>query len=324
MQPVQQALPETMRAWRATRFGGLDALNCESTSVPLLYGDEVLVEVQAAALNPVDLKTLHGLYPAVAQHDLPFTLGRDVAGVIAQGTRRAAGWEPGTRVCAFVGQGPGALADYVSVSASALANAPRAGAVDTAAAIPLAALTAWQGLFDYGKLERGQRVLIHGASGGVGRFAVQFARHCGAHVIVTASAPTHDALRALGASEAIDYRHDGFEDLAGEVDLVLDLVGGAVQARSWGVLKHGGAMVSALDEPSQIEADSHGAFAARYTARPDGAQLEHIVALFDQGAIKVEVAERFNFGDVGGAFERMEKGHLHGKLVVMREWHQVV
>ncbi|MFX1675758.1 NADP-dependent oxidoreductase [Paraburkholderia sp. A2WS-5] len=324
MEPLRNVLPETMRAWRATRFGGLDALACESTSVPLLYGDEVLVEVQAAALNPVDLKTLHGRYPAVAQHDLPFTLGRDVAGVIAQGSRRAAGWEPGTRVCAFVGQGPGALADYVAVSASALANAPCAGAVDTAAALPLAALTAWQGLFDYGKLQRGERVLIHGASGAVGRFAVQFARHCGAHVIVTASAPTHGALRALGAAETIDYRHDEFEDRAGEVDLVLDLVGGVVQARSWSVLRRGGTMVSALDEPSQNEAAVRDVCATRFTARPDGAQLEHIVALFDQGIIKVEVVSRFNFGDARDAFERVERGHPHGKVVVMVEWHQPV
>ncbi|CAM2163160.1 NADP-dependent oxidoreductase [Paraburkholderia sacchari] len=323
MEPVRNVLPETMRAWRATRFGGLDALACESASVPLLYGDEVLVEVQATALNPVDLKTLHGRYPAVAQHDLPFTLGRDVAGVIAQGSRRAAGWEPGTRVCAFVGQGPGALADYVAVSASALANAPRA-AVDTAAALPLAALTAWQGLFDYGKLERGERVLIHGASGAVGRFAVQFARHCGAHVIATASAPTHEALRAMGAAETIDYRHEDFEDRAGEVDLVFDLVGGVVQARSWSVLKHGGTMVSALDEPSQIDAAARGACATRFTARPDGAQLEHIVALLDQGAIKVEVVSRFNFGDARDAFEQVERGHPHGKVVVMVEWHQPV
>jgi NADPH:quinone reductase-like Zn-dependent oxidoreductase len=191
MQQVQQVLPEIMRAWRATRFGGIDALSCENTPIPLLYGDEVLVEVQAAALNPVDLKTLHGHYPAVAQHDLPFTLGRDVAGVIAQGSQRASGWEPGTRVCAFVGQGPGALADFVAVSASALANAPRAANMETAAAIPLAARTAWQGLFD-------------------------------------------------------------------------------------------------------------------------------------QGAIKVEVAERFNFSAVDEAFERLERGHPHGKLVAMVQWHQPI
>ncbi|QBQ99098.1 NADP-dependent oxidoreductase [Paraburkholderia pallida] len=324
MEQLQQALPEMMRAWRVTRFDGIEALSCESTPVPLLYGDEVLVEVQAAALNPVDLKTLHGRYPAVAQHDLPFTLGRDVAGVVARGNPRAAGWEPGTRVCAFVGQGPGALADFVAVSASALANAPRAGAVAMAAALPLAALTAWQGLFDYGKLKRGERVLIHGASGSVGRFAVQFARHCGAHVSVTASAPTHDVLRALGAAQTIDYRHEAFEDLTSEIDLVFDLVGGAVQARSWSVLKHGGTLISALDEPSQIEAAARGACAVRYTARPDGAQLEHIVALVDRGAIKVEVAERVDFSAVNDAFERLERGHSHGKLVAMVEWHQAL
>jgi NADPH:quinone reductase-like Zn-dependent oxidoreductase len=322
MDLLDEASPETMRAWRVSRFGGIDALRCEFAPVPLLYGDEVLVEVQAAALNPVDLKTLHGHYPAVAQNDLPFTLGRDVAGVIAKGSKRARGWEPGTRVCAFVGQGQGTLADFVAVPASALANAPRNASIDTVAAVPLAALTAWQGLFDHGKLERGERVLILGASGAVGRFAVQFARHCGAYAIVTASARTHDELLTLGAAEAIDYRHQHFEEMTGDIDLVLDLVGGEAQALAWRVVKRGGSVISALSEPSQAQADAHHACAARFTARPDGAQLEHIIALLEHGAIKVQVVGRFDFDAMTDAFERLEQGHPHGKLVAMLEWHR--
>ena len=315
---TQQPLPETMRAWRVLRFGGIDALRCEAVPVPQLQGDEVLVEVDVAALNPVDLKTLAGRYPMIAEADLPYTLGRDVAGVVAKATALAQGWAPGTRVCAFVGQGQGTLAEYVAVSASALAKAPPALDTETAAAVPLASLTAWQGLFDHGKLERGERVLILGASGPVGRFAVQFAHQCGARVVATASAATHDALRSLGASELIDYRQQRVEDATGDIDLVFDLVGGEAQTSAWRVLKRGGTLVSALTEPSQVEASDHGAHAMRYTARPDGAQLDHIIGLLLKGALKVEIVERFAFDAMPDAFARLERGHPHGKLLVTR------
>lgn len=320
----ETSVPDTMRAWRVTHFGGPDELQCETVPVPALRGNEVLVEVQAAGLNPVDLKTLQGRYPAITQPDLPFTLGRDVAGVVVKRSEGMQGWEPGRRVCAFIGQGQGTLADYVVVPASALANAPAGASVDVAAAVPLAALTAWQGLFDQGKLEAGERVLIHGASGGVGRFAVQFARHVSAHVSVTASGSTLDELRALGADQAIDYRAERFEDVVGEVDLVFDLTGGSNQQRSWAVLKPGGALISTLSEPSQSEASARGARAARYTARPDGAQLEHILGLLEQGVVRVDVVERFDFDAMHDAFLRLEKSHIHGKAVAMREWQQAV
>ncbi|WP_322028693.1 NADP-dependent oxidoreductase [Paraburkholderia sp. J76] len=312
-------IPETMLAWRVPRFGGIESLRQESVRVPEPAPGEVLIEVRAAALNPVDLKTLQGRYPLITQDNLPYTLGRDVAGVVVRRGEGAQAWPQGAHVCAFVGQGEGALADYVVVAASALAGEPAACAVDAAAAIPLAALTAWQGLFDHGKLQGGERVLIQGASGGVGRFAVQFARHCGARVVATASASERDALMTLGASEVIDYRAQRFEEQVGEVDLVFDLVGGETQERSWQVVKHGGALVSTLGEPSQEQASRHGARAMRYTARPDGAQLAHIVDLVEKGVVKVEVVERFGFDETPKAFERLAGAHLHGKLVVMRE-----
>lgn len=312
------SLPKTMLAWRATRFGALDALRQLDIPVPEPRADEVLIEVQAAGLNPVDLKTLQGHFPLVKQDALPLTLGRDVAGVIVQRGADAQAWPQGARVCAFVGQGQGALADYVAVSASALAGVPSSCAIDVAGALPLAALTAWQGLFDYGKLQGGQRVLIQGASGGVGRFAVQFARHAGAQVIATASAHERSALLALGAKEVIEYESQDTDDLVDEVDLVFDLLGGAAQERAWRVVKHGGAFISTLEEPSQSEASSHGARAMRYTARPDGGQLAQIVELVELGVVKIEVVDRFAFDDTPRGFERLKQGHLHGKLVVLR------
>lgn len=316
---MEPDVPKTMLVWRAIRFGGLDALQQQDIAVPEPRADEVLIEVQAAGLNPVDLKTLQGRYPLIKQDALPYTLGRDVAGVIVKRGADAQAWPQGARVCAFVGQGHGALAEYVVVAASALAGVPSSCAIDMAGALPLAALTAWQGLFDHGQLQRGQRVLIQGASGGVGRFAVQFARHCGAQVVLTASARERGALLALGANEVIDYQSQRFEDIAGEVDLVFDLIGGATQDRSWKVVKRGGALVSTLEEPSQSESSAHDARGLRYTARPDGAQLAQIVELVEQGSVKIEIADRFAFDDTPKGFERLKAAHLHGKLVVLRQ-----
>jgi len=311
-------IDETMEAWRIDRFGGPDVVRRATLPAPRPARGEVLVEMRSAGVNPVDLKTREGHYPLIREDALPFTLGRDVAGVVARCGEGVEGWQPGQPVFAFVGQGQGAYAQYVSVEASALAKPPQTLSLDDAGAVPLAALTAWQGLFDHGKLEHGERVLIHGASGGVGQFAVQFAREAGAHVIATGSRESLDALRALGANETIDYREQRFEDVARDLDLVYDLIGGETQQRSWQVIKQGGALVSTLNEPSQTEASAHGARATRYTARPDGAQLEHIAELIDSGAVRVEIVARYPFERLPDALARLAEGHLRGKLVVTR------
>ncbi|HEY1610730.1 MAG TPA: NADP-dependent oxidoreductase, partial [Paraburkholderia sp.] len=277
-------IDETMQAWRIERFGGPDALRKVTLPTPHPARGEVLVEVRSAGVNPVDVKTREGRYPMIREDALPFTLGRDVAGIVARCGEGVERWQPGQQVFAFVGQGPGAYAEYVSVDAHALASPPSTLSLEDAGAVPLAALTAWQGLFDHGKLERGERVLIHGASGGVGQFAVQFAREAGAHVLATGSGESLDQLKTLGANETIDYKTQRFEDVAPNIDLVYDLIGGDTQQRSWAVIKQGGALISTLTEPSQIEASKHGARAARYTARPDGDQLRRIVELFESGA----------------------------------------
>jgi NADPH:quinone reductase-like Zn-dependent oxidoreductase len=162
----------------------------------------------------------------------------------------------------------------------------------------------------------------HAGSGGVGRFAVQFARVCGAEVVVTASASTHDELHELGAAHTIDYQSQRFEDLVREVDLVFDLVGGSTQERSWAVLKRGGALISTLAEPSQTEASARGAHATRYTTQPDGAELEHILGLVKHGRVRVDVVGRYGFDAIPDAFAQLARSHQHGKLVAMREWHQ--
>jgi NADPH:quinone reductase-like Zn-dependent oxidoreductase len=290
--------------------------NAEKIDIPEPGAGEVLVRVRAASINPVDLKTRSGQYPLIREDKLPYTLGRDCSGVVERVGQDVAQWRGGEQVYGFVGQGQGAYAEFVVVPASALALAPQQGDATTAGAVPLAALTAWQGLFDQGCLEAGGRVLIHAGAGGVGHFAVQFAKQKGAEVFATASGDGIEFVRSLGADRVIDYRAQRFEDIARNMDLVFDLVGGDTQRRSWSVVATGGALISTLNEPSQTEASNHGARAARYTARPDGRQLTEIASLIDEGNVRVVVAERFAFDATPAALERTAQGHVRGKIVV--------
>jgi len=305
-----------MRAYRIHRFGGPEVFIAEAIDVPEPGANEVLVRVRAASVNPVDIKTREGQYPAIREDKLPYTLGRDFAGVVARAGANVKDWREGDEVYGFVGQGQGAYAQLVKVDQGALARRPSTIDFVTAGAVPLAALTAWQGLFDHGCLEAGERVLIHAGSGGVGHFAVQFAKVKGAEVFATAPGDGVEFVRALGADHVIDYRAQRFEDAARDVDLVFDLIGGETQRRSWTVLKNGGALISTLTEPSQTEAADRGARAERYTAQPNGRQLAEIGALIDKGRVQVKTAGTFPFDAAAEALARLEKGHVRGKLVI--------
>lgn len=305
-----------MIAYRIHRFGGPEVLERDRIDVPAVGDHEVRVRVRAASANPVDVKTRAGKYPLIGADKLPYTLGRDFAGEVEAIGKDVAQWRPGDEVIGFVGQGQGAYAEFVVVEASALARRPAKVDWLIAGAVPLAALTAWQGLFDYGELDAGERVLIHAGAGGVGHFAVQFAKARGAEVFVTASGDGIDFVRALGADHVIDHSTQRFEDAARDMDLVFDLVGGETQQRSWSVVRSGGAMISTLTEPSQIEATNRGARAARYTARPDGKQLTQIARLIDEGKVEVKVAQTYPFDATPDALARIEQGHVRGKLVV--------
>jgi NADPH:quinone reductase-like Zn-dependent oxidoreductase len=222
----------------------------------------------------------------------------------------------GDAVYAFLGQGQGAFAEFVVVDADAMAAKPLSLDFRAAAAVPLAGLTAWQGLFDHGRLSRGQRVLIHAAGGGVGHLAVQFAKACGAHVVATASGDAVNFVKALGADQVIDYKREPFESVVSDIDLVLDLVGGETQERSWQVLKRRGTLISTLTEPSRERAAETGIRVGRFTARPDGGQLEEIGALIDSGKVGVHVAQAFEFANVVEAEQRLLNGHIMGKMVL--------
>lgn len=308
----------TGRAVRIAAFGGPDMLRVEEVAIPQAVDDEVLVRVHAASVNPVDGKTRAGEFPPVAEADLPVTLGRDLAGTIeAVGTRAHYMLSHGDKVFAFIDFDRGAQADYVVVKAIELCAIPDGIDMTTAAAIPLAALTAWQGLFDHGGLESGQRVLIHGGAGGVGQFAIQFAKWKGAEVIATAGPDDQDLIRRLGADVAIDYKGQRFEEIAGEVDCVFDLVDGETRARSWDVIRPGGILVSTLSEPDADTAKAHGVrAAAHWLAQPNTVQLGTIGDLVASGEVTVTVAATYPLEQVAAAQDRLEQGHPAGKVVL--------
>lgn len=308
--------PATMKVIRIPEFGGPEVLRLESVAVPKPGIGELLVKVGAAGVNPVDYKIRNGKYPAVKQDKLPYVLGRDVAGTVVECGPSAAHFAKGDAVFAMPGIGRGGYAEYAVVKVSEAAPKPESLDVIQAGAVPLAALTAWQGLFKHGNLKSGQRVLIHGGSGGVGHFAIQFAKAKGAHVITTVSAANVDFVRRLGADEVIDYQAQRFEDVIAEVDLVFDLVGGDTQERSWKVLKRGGVLVSTLTEPSQDDAAARGARGLRYTVTESGADLAAIGELIDSGKVKPVITKTYQLKEAAAAERFLEQEHPAGKVVL--------
>lgn len=303
---------------RLHAFGGPEVLQVEPVPIPQAKDDEVLVRVAAASINPVDYKTREGEFPPVGEDALPVILGRDLAGTIeAVGTRAHYMLRKGDAVFAFIGFDRGGQSDYVVVKALELAAAPTSIDLVHAAAVPLAGMTAWQGLFDHGGLQAGQRVLIHGGAGGVGHLAVQFAKAKGATVFATAGTDDLDYVRSIGADTVIDYKKQRFEDVASDMDLVLDLVGGETQTRSFAVLRAGGTLVSTIDVDEPEEAKKRNIRVPdRWLAEVNTKQLAEIAALIDAGTVKVEVAQVFPVEEAASAYERLENGHVRGKVVL--------
>jgi NADPH:quinone reductase-like Zn-dependent oxidoreductase len=302
-----------MRAVRIHQFGGPEVLQLDDVPRPQADSGKLLIRVAAASVNPVDYKIRRGGYPLVGEKDLPFTLGRDVAGTIETA---AAGYEQNAEVYAHLELTDGGYADFALCAPSGIAAKPTTLNMIEAAAVPLAATTAWQGLFDHGGLKAGQRVLIHGASGAVGAFAVQFARVGGAYVIGTASGDEMERLRRLGASQVIDYKVQRFEQVVSDIDLVFDLIGGETLQRSFAVLRRGGTLISTVEEPDAAEAAQAGVTAKRFAAEPNAGQLLKIAQLIDSKQVEVTVANVFALDAASKAHRCLEEGHPHGKVVL--------
>ena len=315
-QAAKEAQGASMKAIRFHTPGGPEVLELEELPRPVPKAGEVLVQVFAAGVNPVDWKIRRsggkGFGPP-----LPQIPGFDIAGVVASvgdGVKRFA---PGDPVFGYLSlQRGGAYAEYAIALEGELARKPEKLSFDEAAGVPLAALTAWQALVDTAQLDEGQAVLIHGAAGGVGHFAVQIAKARGAHVIATASQKNHEFLKKLGADEVIDYTTQRFEEQVSGVDVVLDSIGGDTQTRSLGVLAPGGILVSIVGGPPQAELEKRKVRGAGILVHPDGKELEEIAHLVDQGKLRVEVSATFPLADAGKAHELSEAGHVRGKVVL--------
>lgn len=307
-----------MKAVRIHRFGGPEVMAIEDLPVPQPRDDEILLRVRAASVNPVDYKTRSGQYPKVSEDQLPMTLGRDVSGIVERCGANVDSFAPGDEVYALLQTDHGGFADYAIVPAADAALKPPSLSHVEAAAVPLAALTAWQGLFDYGRLEQGEHVLIHGGGGGVGHFAIQFAVARGARVTTTVSTPDITFARDLGADAVIDYKTQRFDELVHDVDLVLDLVAGETQERSWSVLKRGGRLVSALGEPSHEHASRRDpdAQGIGFLVEPNGAELTAISDWITDGKVRPCVQATFPLEQARDAEQRQENEYVQGKLVL--------
>jgi NADPH:quinone reductase-like Zn-dependent oxidoreductase len=310
----------SMKAIRIHSNGGREVLKYEDAPMPQPADDELLVRVIAAGVNPVDYKIRNGGFRRVTEGQ-PLILGFDVAGVVHAVGPKVTKFKAGDAVFAYTALSRGGgYAEYAIAKESEAALKPRSLTFVEAAAVPLAALTAWQALLDTGRsgggLKEGQTVLIHGGSGGVGAFAVQIAKAKGAEVIATASAANQDFLREMGADVAIDYTTQKFEDIAKDVDVVLDTVGGETQKRSFNIVKNGGTIVSIVGMPDQTLAKERGVTATGILVKPDAAELAQIAALIDAGQIKVTVSQVVPLADAAKAHEQIETGHTRGKIVL--------
>src|SRR2546425_1824192 len=308
----------TMKAVRIHSFGGPDVLRFEDVPVPKPGTNEMLVRVHAAGVNPVDWKIRQGL---LGQGPLPQMMGSDFSGVVEALGSGVRDFRVGDAVFGIVAEESGSYAEFATAPESRVARKPAALDHLQAAALPIASLTAWQALFDTAQLQAGQKLLVHAAAGGVGGFAVQFARWKGAHVIGTASAQTASFVRQLGASEIIDYRSAKFEEVARDIDVVLDTIGGDTQERSWKVLKRGGMLVSLVQPPSPEKAAAHGVRGAFLISKPRGDQLARIADLVVSGQVKVIVEKVLPLREARQAQELSQSGHAHGKIVLVTDAH---
>ena len=309
-----------MKAIRLHREGGPEQLVYEDAPKPMLGPADALVRVHATGITPAELTWPDTYQNCDGSQRLPAIPGHEVSGVVesvADGVGDVSIGEAVYALTSFCRDG--AAAEFVAVHADDLAPRPKTLDAVQAAAVPLSALTVWQAFFDHGKLAPGQRVLIHGAAGGVGAFAVQIARWHGASIVATASAENHAFLRDLGANEVIDYRHARFEKAVGDIDLVLDTIGGDTRERSWQVLKPGGLLVSLPEPIPEGEVAAHATDGRRgvfFVVEPSRRQLGDIAALIDSGAVRPVVAAAVPLARARQAFECGAAGHTRGKLVL--------
>ena len=308
--------PQTMKAARIHRFGPPDVIRYEDVSRPKPDAGQVVVRVQAAGVGPWDAWVRAG--KSALPQPLPLTLGADLSGVVDSVGLGVADLRPGDAVYGVTNAHfTGAYAEYALATATMLAPKPKTLGHVQAASVPVVAITAWQMLFDYAQVTAGQTVLIHGAAGNVGAYAVQLAKLSGVHVAATAAAQDLEYVHTLGAHEVLDFRSTRFEEVVQGVDAVLDTVGGATQTRSYSVLKPGGILISSVSEPDQEQVRYHGVRARFFLVQVTTAGLNRIAALLEAGHLRTAVGEVLSLDQARTAHEMLEgKPHKRGKIVL--------
>jgi NADPH:quinone reductase-like Zn-dependent oxidoreductase len=305
-----------MQAIRVHHFGGLDSLVAEDLPRPTPGHGEVLLRVKAAGVGPWDalIRSVHSVLP----QPLPLTLGSDVAGVVESVGSEVSHLQAGDAVFgATNGQFTGGYAEYAVASATKLARMPKRIGFIEAAAVPVVACTAWQMVFEHGAMDATKRVLVHGAAGNVGAYAVQFAKRMAREVVATAASDDAEYVRMLGADRVIDFHSTRFEEVLTDVDVVLDTIGGETQERSFTVLKPGGVLVSAVSEPDQLKAAQHGIRALFFLVEVSSLRLEQIAALIEAGELHTRVGDVLPLADARVAHEMLAgKPHKRGKIVL--------
>ncbi|ETT36245.1 NADPH:quinone reductase [Paenibacillus amylolyticus] len=309
-----------MKAVVINQYGSKEELVEQEVNKPRAEANQVVVKLEATSINPIDWKLREGYLKEMYDWEFPIILGWDVAGVITEIGSNVSKWKVGDRVFSRPDTTRfGSYAEYTAVDEHLLAKLPDSISYEEAAAVPLAGLTAWQVLFTHGDLKEGETVLIHAGAGGVGMYAIQLAKHAGAHVITTASEKNHELLYSLGADQVIDYKTENFEEILKNIDLVFDTMGGEVAENSYKVLKpNTGRLITIVGEPNHDTAKSHNVLAKGIWLQPDGDQLQRMADLMEEKKIKSIVGATFPFSRQGiyDAHALSETHHAVGKIVV--------
>lgn len=308
-----------MKAIVIEQYGGAEELVEKSLPKPVIQDNQVLIEMHATSINPIDWKVREGYMKEMIPFEFPLILGWDAAGVVSEIGKDVTNFKVGDEVFARPAMPSGTYSEYVAVEEDLVALKPKSLSFEEAASVPLAGLTAWQCLVDFGQVKEGDKVLIHAGSGGVGSFGIQIAKSFGAHVISTASGKNEAFLKELGVDEFINYETTDFTEVLQDVDLVVDTMGGDILDKSQSVIKKGGRLVSITGQPDAEKAEANQITAESLWLNPNGKQLAELGELMEQGKVKAQVGHTFPLtaDGVREAHELSATHHAKGKIVIV-------
>jgi len=306
-----------MKAVRIHQYGKATELKYEDAPMPALGATDVLVKTVATSVNPVDWKIREGYLKTMINYTMPLILGLDVSGVVEAVGKDVSRFKVGDAVYSRPATNRnGTYAEFVAINEKEISRKPNTISHVEAASLPLVGITAWEGLITHAKLSAGQKVLIHGGSGGVGTLAIQLAKSKGAFVITTTSSKNEALVKALGADEVIDYKSQAFETLVKNIDVVFDTIGGKTQELSWQVLKEGGILVSTVGQPSEALATKFKARGVFFFIGPNAEILDNLAKLVEAGKIRPVIGAEFALADIAKAHALSESGRAIGKIAL--------